>query len=95
MKRPTKTKPNVGPKHPRNRKEKATKAQEFINQCEQSLIRLIGQVSLQGDITWLDLEKELQGRFTLLKKTYPDHKGKIRVAVHNVELALSKVKMEE
>jgi len=92
MKRPTKTKPNLGSKNPRNRKEKVIKIQEFISQCEQSLIRLIDQRSHDKNCTWLDLEKELQERFALLKRTYPDHKGKVRVAVHNVELALAKVK---
>lgn len=82
MKRPTKTKPNVGPKNPRNRKEKAVKAQEFISQCEQALIRFI------------ELEIELRERFILLRRQYPDHKGKVAVAIHNVELALSKVKEE-
>jgi hypothetical protein len=94
MKRPSKHKLNVGPKNLRNRKEKTAKAQEFIAQCEQSLIRLIEQKALQGAVTWLDLEKELRERFYLLRETYPDHKGKVAVAVHNVELALSKVKME-
>jgi len=95
MKRPTKRRENKGPKTPRNRAEKKKAAQEFIDQCEKSLIRLIDQRSREVDCTWLDLEKELRERFYLLKKTYPNHKGKVGIAVHNVELALSLVRKDK
>lgn len=90
-----KLKENKGPKNPRHRSEKKKAAQEFIDQCEKSLIRLIVQKSREVDCTWLDLEKELRERFHLLRKTYPDHKGKVGIAVHNVELALSLVRKDK
>lgn len=43
----------------------------------------------------MDLEKELRQRFELLRTTYPHHKGKVAVAVHNVELALAKIGKEK
>lgn len=88
MKRPSRTKVNKGPVHPRNRKERAEKAEKFIQDCEQSLIRLIDQRSREEGVTWTALELELRERFALLRHTYPDHKGKIAIAVSNVEKAL-------
>jgi 3-dehydroquinate dehydratase len=92
MKRPTKQKVNNGPATPRNRAEKKKKAQEFITECEKSLIRLIEQKSREKGCKWTDLELELRHRFTLLKKSYPNHKGKVAIAVHNVEEALKVVR---
>lgn len=93
MKRPTKVKVNNGPVNPHSRKERAEKAQKFITDCENSLIRLIEQRSIEKGVTWMDLFNELQERFTLLRRTYPDHKGKVGIAVHNVEAALKMVRM--
>ena len=93
MKRATKV--NKGPKNPRNRKELAEKAQVFITECEKSLIRVLEQKLREEKCSWLDLEKELEARFVLLRFTYPNHKGKIAVAIHNVELALAKVGKEK
>ena len=93
MKRPTKTKVNKGPENPHSRKDRAEKTQKFISDCEASLIRLIDQKSRETRVTWCDLFSELQERFTLLRRTYPNHKGKVIIAIHNVEEALKKVQM--
>lgn len=94
MKRPTKQRVNNGPVTPRNRAEKKRLAQELITACEKTLIRLIDQKSHEKGCQWTDLEQELRHRFSLLKKSYPNHKGKIAVAVHNVEQALKVVGKE-
>ena len=95
MKRQTKKKVNAGPKNPHNRKEAKAKAEEFIKNCEASLIRFIDQTIQEKRLTWLDLGKELQERYILLRKTYPNHKGKVAIAVHNVELALKSIREEK
>jgi hypothetical protein len=95
MKRPTKHKINDGPATPRNRAEKKKKAQEFIADCEKSLIRLIVQKSREKECRWIDLEQELHHRSALLRKSYPNYKGRVSIAVRNVEQALKTTEEKE
>jgi hypothetical protein len=94
MKRTKLIKQDNGPKNPRNRKEKSLEAKKFIEDCEQSLVRYIEQGIQKKEFTLSNAELEVEKRFLQLKRTYPNRIGHIATAVHNIKLAIKKMKGE-
>ena len=93
MKRQTKKKANVGPKNPKNRKEAREASTKFISDCEQSLIKVIDETARECK-GWEELDKAVETRINLLKKTYYDRVAKVILAANNVRRAYFQVKCE-
>lgn len=76
----------------RDRKAIKEKKQKFIEDCEQSLIRILDISAKDGSVlTYPELEAILNERSVLLKRTYPQYSGAVIMAVNNVRIALHKV----
>lgn len=91
MKRNVAQKPNQGPVKVRNRAEAKTKSTKFIEDCEQSLIRLIEQESKKPGIRWSNIYQTFENKVSQLLETYHDRKGYIILASNNVRKALHKL----